>query len=213
MDREAARARMVEEQLVPRGIKDKFVLKAFKDVPRHEFIPEEYQNKAYADHPIPIGEDQTISQPYMVALQTECLALNGRERVLEVGTGSGYQTAILASIVKWVYSVERFPGLASKAEERIRALGYTNFSIKTGDGSLGWPENAPYDGIIVTAGSPGIPKSLVGQLKDGGRLVIPVGGEFGQILTIVEKNAGVLKKTEVCSCTFVPLIGEEGWRR
>ena len=147
----------------------------------------------------------------MVALETECLALKGRDKVLEVGTGSGYQTAILAEITRWVYSIERLVRLAAVAEERLKKLGYANFSIKVGDGTLGWPENAPYDGIVVTAGSPTIPGSLVEQLKDGGRLIVPVGGEFGQILTIVEKDSGVLKKTEVCACTFVPLIGEEGW--
>lgn len=212
MDQKTIRVKMVEEQLVPRGIKDRLVLKAFMDVPRHEFVPEAYLDKAYADYPLPIGEDQTISQPYMVALQTECLGLKGQEKILEVGSGSGYQTAILAEIAGYVYSIERIARLAAMAEEKLKALGYVNFSIRTADGSLGWPENAPYDGIVVTAGSPEIPKSLVDQLKDGGRLVIPVGGEFGQILTIVEKNAGVLKKTEVCACTFVPLIGEEGWR-
>lgn len=213
MDQVEIRAKMVEEQLIPRGIKDKLVLDAFRGVPRHEFVPEEYRNKSYADHPLPIGEDQTISQPYMVALETECLGLKGPEKVLEIGTGSGYQTAILAEMAGYVYSVERIDRLAAIAEERLKALGYTNFSIRVGDGSLGWPENAPYDGIIVTAGSPVIPKSLVSQLKDGGRLVIPLGGEFGQMLTVLEKNGDIFKRTEVCACTFVPLIGEEGWRR
>lgn len=213
MDQAAIRVRMVEEQLIPRGIKDKFVLDAFRSVPRHEFVPEKYQDEAYADHPIQVGENQTISQPYMAALETECLAIKRSDKILEVGTGSGYQTAILARIARWVYSIERLAGLAAIAEEKLRKLGYANFSVKVGDGSLGWPENAPYDGIVVTAGSPAIPGSLVGQLKNGGRLILPIGDEFSQVLTIVEKNGDVLKKTEVCACTFVPLIGKEGWRR
>jgi protein-L-isoaspartate(D-aspartate) O-methyltransferase len=202
---------MVEAQLVGRGIRNRAVLDAFRSVARHEFVPPEYRNEAYSDHPLPIGNGQTISQPYMVATMTEHLALKGGERVLEVGTGSGYQAAILSRIAGRVYSVERFAGLAARASSVIRALGYFNFEAKVGDGTLGWEENSPYDGIIVTAGAPRIPDSLIRQLKDGGRLVIPIGGEFSQILTVAEKNGDMVRTTEVCGCVFVPLIGKEGW--
>ena len=204
-------SKMVEQQLVPRGIKDKKVLGAFRKVPRHEFVHEEYRQQAYDDYPLPIGEGQTISQPYMVALMTQCLALKGDERVLEIGTGSGYQMAILAEIVKEVYSVERFESLIGRARQVLSELGYKNCKIKAGDGTLGWEEYAPYDGIIVTAGAPGIPESLVRQLKDKGRLVIPIGSGYGQTLTIVEKEDKTIKTTPVCGCIFVPLIGKEGW--
>ena len=203
---------MVEVQLRSRGVSDKIVLDTFNIVPRHEFVPGEYRDSAYADHPVPIGAGQTISQPYMVALMTQCLGLRGGERVLEIGTGSGYQLAILSRIAKEVYSVERFPDLASTAGARMKKLGYSNFAIKVGDGTLGWEEHAPYDGIVVTAGAPDVPPGFLKQLKDGGRLVIPVGGEFGQILMIAEKRGTDIKTTEVCGCTFVPLIGKEGWK-
>lgn len=211
LDFDEMRRRMVEEQLVPRGISDKKVLEVFGNVPRHEFIPEEFWESAYNDYPLPIGENQTISQPYMVALMTECLNLKGGERVLEIGTGSGYQMAILAEIAKEVYSVERFQELADNAKKALDRLGYANCRIMTGDGTLGWEEYAPYDGIIVTAGAPGIPESLVRQLKDGGRLVIPIGGGFSQVLTIVEKKGRAITTKEVCGCIFVPLVGKEGW--
>lgn len=205
------RNRMVEEQIIPRGISDKKVLEVFRKVPRHEFVSEEYKQNAYDDYPLPIGANQTISQPYMVALMTECLALKGGEKVLEIGTGCGYQTAILAEIAGQVYSVERFSGLSDTSKRTLERLGYRNFFIKTGDGTLGWEEYSPYDGIIVTAGSPGIPESLVKQLKDPGRLVIPIGSEFSQVLTVVEKSGANLKTTPVCGCIFVPLVGQEGW--
>jgi protein-L-isoaspartate(D-aspartate) O-methyltransferase len=161
---------------------------------------------------MPIGSNQTISQPYMVALMTESLSLKGGESVLEIGTGSGYQAAILAQIAKDVYSVERFKELAAGAQRTLARLGYGNISIKVGDGTLGWPEHAPYDGIIVTAGSPGVPPSLVKQLKGGGRMLIPVGaGAFGQILTLVERVGNAVRTSEICACAFVPLIGKEGW--
>src|SRR3989338_220727 len=169
-DFQAMRVRMVEEQLIPRGISDKRVLDAFLKVPRHEFVPQESLLSSYADYPLPVGEGQTISQPYMVALMTQALKLKGLERVLEIGTGSGYQLAILLETAKEVYSVERIDSLAQKAEETLRRLGYEGFRIRTGDGTLGWQECAPYDGIVVTAGSPKIPKALVGQLNEGGRL-------------------------------------------
>ena len=211
---EAMRRSMVEEQLMSRGISDKIVLDAFRKVPRHEFIPEKLWQNAYNDYPLPIGENQTISQPYMVALMTECLRLKGHEKILEVGTGSGYQAAILAEIVKEVYSVERFQDLAQGAEGVLKKLGYKNTKIKVDDGTLGWEEFAPFDGIIVTAGAPGIPESIVRQLKDGGRLVIPIGsGGFGQILTLVEKIGSSVRTSEICGCMFVPLIGKEGWSK
>jgi len=205
------REMMVETQLVPRGISDKRVLDTFRKVPRHEFVPEEFREDSYSDHPLSIGGGQTISQPYMVALMTECLALKGNERVLEIGTGSGYQAAILADLAKDVYSVERIEALAVRAKKILDSLGYKNCNIKIDDGTLGWEEFAPYDGIIVTAGTPAIPESLVKQLKDTGRLVVPIGGGFGQILKIVEKKGVSVKITDVCGCVFVPLIGKEGW--
>lgn len=205
------RNRMVEAELIPRGISDGKVLEAFRKVPRHEFVAQEYWESAYNDYPLPTKEGQTISQPYMVAVMTESLGLKGEERVLEIGTGSGYQMAILAEIAKEVYSVERFQGLADSASHTLTTLGYKNCFIKTGDGTLGWEEHAPYDAIIVTAGAPGIPESLVRQLKDGSRLVIPIGGSFGQVLTVVEKKGRSITTREVCGCVFVPLVGKEGW--
>ena len=212
VDFDKLRAAMVIEQLIPRNISESKVLEAFRKVPRHEFVPEELRHSAYNDYPLPIGESQTISQPYMVALMTECLKLKGGERVLEVGTGSGYQAAILGEIAGEVYSVERFKGLADKASEVLRELGYKNIHIKVGDGTLGWSEFAPYDGIVVTAGAPTIPESLVRQLKDGGRLVIPIDcGGFSQTLILVERIGRTTRTSDICACTFVPLIGKEGW--
>lgn len=205
------RERMVAEQLIPRGISDKKVLAAFRKVPRHYFVPADLQERSYDDYPLPIGNQQTISQPYMVALMTQSLGLRGGEKVLEIGSGSGYQTAILAEMAKEVYSVERIDLLATQAEKALKSIGYTNFKIKVGDGTLGWDEYAPYDAIIVTAAAPGVPESLVKQLKDGGRIVIPIGNGYMQILTIVEKNGDKLTTKEVCGCAFVPLIGKEGW--
>jgi protein-L-isoaspartate(D-aspartate) O-methyltransferase len=203
---------MVDEQLIPRGISDPRVLEAFRGVPRHRFVTEALSGEAYADHPLPIGEGQTISQPYMVAIMTQCLKLKGAESVLEIGTGSGYQTAILAELAKKVYSVERFPALADRARAALGELGYKNIEIKTGDGSLGWEERGPYDAIIVTAGAPEVPHSLVRQLADNGRLALPVGGAYSQALTVIEKKKGAAFSTEICGCVFVPLIGEEGWK-
>lgn len=206
------RMMMVDEQLIPRGISDKKVLDVFRKVPRHEFVREDLRQAAYNDYPLPIGDNQTISQPYMVALMTESLKLKGVEKVLEIGTGSGYQAAILAELAKEVYTVERFKELADNAGNVLAKLGYKNVKIKVGDGTLGWEENAPYDGIVVTAGAPGIPESLVKQLKDGGRILIPIGsGGFGQILTLVEKTGKNIRTSEICGCMFVPLIGKEGW--
>lgn len=213
MNYEPMRNRMVEEQLIGRGITDKRVLDAFRKVPRHEFVPGKLSAGAYSDYPLPIGSDQTISQPYMVALMTECLGLKGDEKILEVGTGSGYQLAILAELCREVYSVERFEGLAQNSKEILVRLGYGNFSIKVGDGTLGWEEFAPYDGIIVTAGAPGIPESLAAQVKDGGRIIIPIGSEFSQVLTVAEKKGKTIEARPICGCMFVPLVGKEGWNR
>jgi protein-L-isoaspartate(D-aspartate) O-methyltransferase len=213
-DFDAMKKAMVEEQLIPRGISDKRVLEAFRKVPRHEFVPKELWQNAYNDYPLPIGENQTISQPYMVALMTQVLNIGGGEKILEVGTGSGYQAAILAEFVKDVYSIERFQKLADAASDVFKRLGYKNIKIKVGDGTVGWEEQAPYDGIVVTAGAPGIPESLLKQLKDGGRMIIPIGSDgFGQVLTLVEKIGKAIRTSEICGCMFVPLIGKEGWSK
>jgi len=203
---------MVEEQLIPRGITDPKVLAAARKVPRHLFVPERSLENAYGDYPIPVGDGQTISQPYMVALMTQSLGLTGEEKVLEIGTGSGYQAAILLEIVKEVYSVERFESLAQKAKTVLESLDYKNIKIKTGDGSEGWDEFAPYDAIIVTAGAPSIPEPLIEQLGEGGRMIIPVGGAFGQQLTLVRKTAEDISQEEICGCVFVPLVGKYGWK-
>lgn len=207
------RERMVATQIASRGIKNKRILETMAKVPRHRFVLPEYLDSAYEDHPLPIGEGQTISQPYMVALMTECLGLKGDEKVLEVGTGSGYQAAILAELSKEVYTIERFESLAERAKKVLRDLRYENVKMIVGDGSRGLEEEAPFDGIMVTAGAPILPKSLVDQLAEGGRMVIPVGGSFSQALLLVEKEKGKVKTTSVCGCVFVPLIGEYGWKR
>lgn len=203
---------MIEEQLAPRGIVDAKVLAAMRKIPRHLFIPGKTLENAYGDYPLPVGERQTISQPYMVALMTQSLELTGREKVLEIGTGSGYQAAILAEIAKEVYSVERFETLAQDARLLLDGLGYKNIRITVRDGTEGWNEFAPYDGIIVTAGAPSIPEPLVEQLAEGGRMVIPVGGAFSQELTLIRKTNGETSKEYICGCTFVPLVGKYGWQ-
>ena len=202
---------MVESQIRVRGVGDERVLAALHKVPRHLFVPPELQRFAYGDEPLPIGEGQTISQPYIVAYMTAALDLKGSEKVLEVGTGSGYQLAILLEIAKEAYSIERIGSLAAKAEDTLRRLGYGNFKIKVGDGTLGWEEHSPYDAIIVTAGAPAVPTSLLRQLKDGGRLIVPVGGAFGQTLMVLEKKGQRVEAQSVCGCVFVPLVGKEGW--
>ena len=203
---------MVEEQLIPRGIKNPRVLGAFRKVERHLFVPEKFRDSAYSDYPLPVGHNQTISQPFIAALMTERLALKGREKVLEIGSGSGYQAAILAELAEEVYSVERIKDLADTAASVLKNLGYDKVHIKLGDGTLGWNENAPFDGIIVTAGAPHIPKSLVSQLANGGVLVIPVGGTYGQVMTVLTKTTAGYATEECCGCAFVPLVGKEGWR-
>lgn len=206
-----ARKKMVEIQLVARDIKDARVLSVFRKIPRHLFVKESFQNDAYGDFPIPIGDGQTISQPYMVALMTQCLELTGNERILEIGTGSGYQAAVLAELAKEVYSIERYEGLARNAQNTLDQLGYTNIKIKIGDGTEGWTEFAPYNGIIVTAGSPDIPRALKDQLADRGKIVIPVGNLHSQILTVIERVGNKFLEKEVCGCVFVPLVGKYGW--
>ncbi len=212
MDYDAERKIMVEEQLVGRGIRDRRVLDAMGKVPRHLFVEEALRSRAYGDYPLPIGEKQTISQPYMVALMTESLELKGNEKVLEIGTGSGYQSAVLAELCEKVYSVERIKSLAVKARDRLDSLGYLNVAIKIFDGTYGWIEHAPYDAIIVTAGAPDIPKSLIDQLAVGGRMVIPIGDEFSQTLVKLEKGRDGITTTNICGCVFVKLVGNHGWK-
>ena len=203
--------RMVQEQLRARGLTDDRLLSAFRKVPRHRFVPRDYHTEAYADHPLPIGEQQTISQPYIVALMISHLRLQGHERVLELGAGSGYQLAILAELALEVYSIERIPELAERAERRLRECGYANVHLSAGNGTLGWPEHAPYDAIIVSAAAPEIPSALIRQLGDPGRLLIPLGSSKAQMLTLIVQRQGQVSRHELTPCTFVPLIGAEGW--
>jgi protein-L-isoaspartate(D-aspartate) O-methyltransferase len=211
IDLPKARLRMVEEQIVSRGIKDLRVIAAMKKVPRHLFVEEALQSQAYSDHPLPIGEKQTISQPYMVALMTEVLQLKEKEKVLEIGAGSGYQTAILAELAEKVFSIERIRSLAIKARQLLYELGYFNVEIKIFDGTHGWMEEAPFDAIIVTAGAPDIPQPLLDQLSIEGRLVIPVGDAYVQDLVRVTKTKEGIKKEDLGGCRFVKLIGKYGW--
>ncbi|RKY64104.1 MAG: protein-L-isoaspartate O-methyltransferase [Candidatus Latescibacterota bacterium] len=202
-----ARERMVEEQIEARGIKDSLVLAAMRKVPRHLFVPERYRSEAYADHPLPIGYGQTISQPYIVAYMTEALRLKGGEKVLEIGTGSGYQAAVLAEIADSVFTIEIIPELAESARERLRRLGYKNIFVLCGDGYRGWPEHAPFDAIIVTAAPDHIPGPLVEQLKVGGRMVIPVGSVYQELFLVVKTERGVEKRS-LLPVRFVPMTGE-----
>lgn len=198
-------------RLEAQGITDRKVLEVMRRIPRHLFIPNALWDHAYADHPVPIDRGQTISQPYIVALMTQALQLEKSDRVLEIGTGSGYQTAILAELAKHVYTIERFPELSEKAKKLLTEAGYTNISFLVGDGTLGWPEEAPFDKIIVTAAAPEVPKALVEQLSERGRLVIPVGGRQVQTLLALTKEGGKLRREELCACSFLPLVGKEGW--
>jgi len=202
------RQRMVEQQLKPRGIKDERVLAAMAKVPREEFIPVDARADAYEDGPLPIGYDQTISQPYVVAFMTEQLRPKQSDRVLEIGSGSGYQAAILRELVAEVYTIEIVEPLAKSAEATLQRLGYNNVHIKAGDGYKGWPEEAPFDAIIVTCAPEKVPQSLVDQLKDGGRMVIPVGERFAQQLYLLEKKNGQLKESVTLPVRFVPMAGE-----
>jgi protein-L-isoaspartate(D-aspartate) O-methyltransferase len=206
-----ARLKMVEEQIISRGIKDAKLIAAMKKIPRHLFVEEALQNQGYSDYPLPIGEKQTISQPYMVALMTEALLLTKKDKVLEIGTGSGYQTAILAELSEKVFSIERIRPLAIRARKLLYELGYFNVEIKIFDGTFGWIEESPFDAIIVTAGSPDIPQPLIDQLAIGGRLVIPVGDVIVQDLFRVTKTEEGVKKEDLGGCRFVKLIGKYGW--
>ena len=207
------RHRMVADQLRARGIKDERVLAAMDRVPRHVFVDKDNQEDAYADHPLPIGEGQTVSQPLIVAIMLQALALRGSEKVLEVGTGSGYQTALVAELAREVYSIERSEVLARVAEDRLRDLGCADVTVLVGDGSLGLPERAPFNAIVVSAAAPEIPKALLEQLAEDGRLVVPVGPAHSQELRLVKKQHGSLVGTSLEGCRFVPLIGEQGYEK
>ncbi len=202
---------MVEDQIISRGIKDVRVIAAMRKVPRHLFVEEALQSQAYSDHPLPIGEKQTISQPYMVALMTEALQLKGKEKVLEIGGGSGYQTAILAELSEKVFSIERIRSLAIRARQLLYELGYYNVELKIFDGTYGWMEETPFDAIIVAAGAPDIPQPLLDQLAIDGRLVIPVGDAYVQDLIRVTKTEEGTKREDLGGCRFVKLIGRYGW--
>ncbi|MBP7887248.1 MAG: protein-L-isoaspartate(D-aspartate) O-methyltransferase [Candidatus Marinimicrobia bacterium] len=200
------RQKMVNEQIIARGVRAESVIKAMQKVERHLFVPEQYRNLAYSDRPLPIGEGQTISQPYIVALMTELLDLKKSDKVLEIGTGSGYQAAILAEICDSVYTIEIIPSLGKQAQALLRELGYHNIHCKIGDGYLGWPEHAPYDGIIVTCAPSKIPQPLKEQLAEGGRMVIPVGATYTQELVLVTKTKGKLIQKSVIPVRFVPML-------
>ncbi|GAB6888615.1 hypothetical protein JCM13304A_21140 [Desulfothermus okinawensis JCM 13304] len=210
---ESIRHKMVEDQIVRRGVTNPLVISAMKRVPRHLFVSEGLTHKAYEDRPLPIGYDQTISQPYIVAYMTQALRLVGGEKVLEVGTGCGYQAAVLAEIAKEVYTIERIPELAEKARKTLGDLNYNNVHVIVGDGTLGLKQFAPYDAIIVTAGGPKVPKPLISQLKVGGRLVMPVGEyRYGQTLVRITKGINdKINEEKLIDVLFVPLIGDEGW--
>jgi len=202
---------MVDQQLRARDIHEPRVLAAMAEVPREKFIPPQYRHEAYADRPVAIGAGQTISQPYIVALMTQELDVQPHHRVLDVGAGSGYQTAILARLAKEVFAIERLRELAQRAEGVLRELGYRNVSLTVGDGTLGWPEHAPYDRIICGAAGPEVPASWTDQLAEGGRIVMPIGGPYTQVLVVVHKEAGRLRRRESCGVRFVRLIGKDGW--
>jgi protein-L-isoaspartate(D-aspartate) O-methyltransferase len=212
LDFEELRDLMVDTQLVARGIRDERVLSAMRKVPRHLFVSEEVRYRAYDDMALPTGHGQTISQPYMVAIMTELLELRGGERVLEVGTGSGYQAAILAELAGEVYTMERLKALSDRAEEILASLGYRNIQFMAGDGTLGWPEEAPFDRILVTAGAPRMPETLREQLVEGGIIVIPVGDYLSQRLVKGRKDRGKMDEQYHTPCVFVPLMGEYGWK-
>ena len=206
---------MVETQIRARGVADQRVLKAVEKIPRHLFVTESLSDQAYNDNPLPIESQQTISQPYIVALMTEALELTGSEKVLEIGTGSGYQTAVLAELAERIFSVERIASLAAGARRILDALGYYNVAIRVGDGTYGWRDESPFAAIIVTAGAPKVPRLLVEQLSLGGRLVIPVGTYSSQTLlkvTRLSDDPEDIKLEKLCGCRFVALIGENGWK-
>jgi protein-L-isoaspartate(D-aspartate) O-methyltransferase len=205
------REKMVEEQLVARGVTDPRVLTAMRRVPRHLFVEEALRDRAYGDHPLPIGEGQTISQPFMVGKMTELLQLSGSEKVLEIGTGSGYQSAVLAELCARVCTIERLPKLAQRAREVLEMLGYTNVWVRVANGTLGWPDEAPFHRILVAAGGPSVPPPLFEQLVEGGRMVIPVGDASNQVLQVIEKRDGEMRTSEHAGCVFVKLLGKYAW--
>lgn len=210
---EGARHKMLESQIRARNVRDPRVLEAIRRVPRHLFVEEALRDRAYLDKALPIGEKQTISQPYMVAAMSEALELRGRERVLEIGTGSGYQTAVLAELAESVFSIERIAAFVPVARRRLESLGYYNVLIKVGDGTIGWSEHAPYDAILVTAAAPHVPRPLLEQLQVGGRLVAPIGGEETQSLLRIRRDEDGFHEEDLGECRFVKLIGRHGWER
>ena len=208
------RRRMVIDQLSGRDIKDRKILDVFERVPRHKFIDKKFCKDAYADYPLPIDSGQTISQPYMVALMVQLLDIKDTDKVLEVGTGSGYETAILAELAKEVFSVERFKNLTENSGSVLKEMGYANIRLKTGDGTIGWSEFEPFDKIVVTAAGETVPGMLMEQLNSPGKLVVPVGSKFSQTLLLLEKTAkGDVVEKSICGCTFVPLIGKYGQKK
>jgi protein-L-isoaspartate(D-aspartate) O-methyltransferase len=213
MEDQERRRRMIESQIAARDVKDARVLTALEAIPRELFVPEDLRQNAYDDRALPIEDSQTISQPYIVAIMTELLRAEPDHRVLEIGTGSGYQTAILSKLSRQVFSIERHANLAASARLRLDMLGITNVDIRVGDGTLGLAEEAPFDRVLVTAGAPTVPEALTAQLADSGRLVIPVGPPGYQHLTVVSRATGRYIQEEHDACVFVPLIGEHGWAR
>jgi protein-L-isoaspartate(D-aspartate) O-methyltransferase len=205
------RERMVEQQVIARGVADPRVIEVMRRLPRHLFVDEALRDRAYGDHPLPIGEGQTISQPFIVGRMTELLRVTGREKVLEVGTGCGYQAALLAELAARVCTVERIPRLASRARETLEGLGYRNVWVRAANGTLGWPDQAPFDRILVAAGGPSVPPPLFEQLAEGGRMVIPVGEAACQVLQVIEKVQGTMRVTEDSGCVFVKLVGKYAW--
>lgn len=202
---------MVKEQLIARGITNEKVLKAMGTVPRHFFVDQAFWPRAYSDHSLPIGYDQTISQPYIVALICNELKLPEEKKILEIGTGSGYQSAVMALMGYKVYTIERVAELSKKAQIVIKKLDIKDIFLKIGDGTIGWQEEAPFDSIIVTAGAPELPEKLMEQLQVNGRIVIPIGSKTAQSLQVIEKKEKMIEKRDICGCTFVPLVGENGW--
>lgn len=211
-DFESLRRKMVETQIIARNISNSQVIAAMLKIPRELFIPKYLQNEAYNDSPLPIGESQTISQPYIVAQMTQALEPKNTDRILEIGTGSGYQSVILAEIVQEVFTIECIETLARRAESVVEKLGYKNIFIKVGDGTMGWEEHAPYNGILITAATPKLPPPLVEQLKEGGIIVAPIGNKIVQTLTKITKIGGELHQEQLFECTFVPLVGAYGWK-
>ena len=205
------RERMVEEQLIARGVTDARVIEVMRRLPRHLFVDEALRDRAYGDHPLPIGEGQTISQPFIVGHMSQLLRLGGREKVLEVGTGCGYQAAVLAELAARVCTIERLPRLATRARETLEGLGYRNVWVRAANGTLGWPDEAPFDRILVAAGGPTVPPPLFEQLAEGGRMVIPVGDAANQVLQVIDKVQGGKRVTEDSGCVFVKLVGKYAW--